>query len=561
MATAALLRDPRAVKLSNQLRAQAAALAARGMTSIAPQYIDEVADLLVSQGIGDLREITGSTTVEYGPNPAQLSMIGTEGESQIVYGNYPITRLFVRGDEWPITIGERATWYHDGRGDSFPMGMTNDGRFYVVVQWLEPPGAPLVLLIPFIERDTWRNLAIVAGFILPWTGLPALIGQAVLGAELAASYPLLANAVGTAATRTVLTGGDVESAVRGAAAGLVGAEFGEFAEAAVDSAAIGAAASAATTAVLQGDDPRQAALQAFVTKGATSMLGQSDFEPPEPPEFDPDEYLYLPPGTDFTMPVELGDITIDDLGLSVDLDDILGSIETPEALTIPVDSILPDDQGNLFAVDGHFLELSPEQYLASIWADDQGNIRAPDNNVLMPADEVIKYLETPAELAQALQSKIEPLQGLAVGSLELPNIPTLRPATLPPPASQTKTPIIDWAKTADQLLKTAVSIGGSIKAIATGNYRPAYPTSPFGTVRNTPVGVPVRQADGSTVVNNGNGTQTVRYADGRVMTVPSTFTSTGPAGNYGGSLIPGVPNTALLIGGGLVIAALLLSRR
>jgi hypothetical protein len=62
-------------------------------------------------------------------------------------------------------------------------------------------------------------------------------------------------------------------------------------------------------------------------------------------------------------------------------------------------------------------------------------------------------------------------------------------------------------------------------------------------------------------VNNGNGTQTVRYPDGRVVTMPTTYTSTGMAGNYGQTLIPGVPNTALLIGGGLVIAALLLSRR
>ena len=82
----------------------------------------------------------------------------------------------------------------------------------------------------------------------------------------------------------------------------------------------------------------------------------------------------------------------------------------------------------------------------------------------------------------------------------------------------------------------------------------------FGTAR-PPVGVPVRRPDGSTVVNNGNGTQTVRYADGRVQTMPATYTSGGLGANYGASLIPGVPNTALFIGGGLLLAAVLFARR
>lgn len=550
MATAALLRDPRAVKLSNQLRGQANALAQRNITSIPPAYIDEVADLMVSVGIDDLKSITGATTVEYGPNPAQLSMIGTEGESQIVYGDFPVTRLFVRGVEWPITIGERAAWNHDGSMDAFPLGVTYDEKFYVVVKWLEPPGAPLVLLVPYIRRNPWRGVVFIAGFIATAAGLPAMIGQAVLGAEVAAAYPALSNAIGTVATRTVLTGGDVEKAVKSAATGFAGAEFGDFVGTAVDSGAIGVAAGAATSAALQGGDPRKAVLQSLVSQGIKTVS--------DPTEYDPQQYLYTEPGDDITTVMTEGEISLDDLGLSLDLDSILGNLEFPDALTLPADAIIPDDLGTLYSVDGHVVEMSQEGYIASLYPDEAGNIRSFDNRILMTGDESIKYLEQPAELAAELRRRIEPLQGeTSIPPLQVPN---LRPATIPPPAAQTKTPLIDWAKGTDQLLKVAVSIGGSIKSIANGTFRPQYPVSPYGTAR-PPVGVPVRQADGSTVVNNGNGTQTVRYADGRVVTMPSTYASAGAAGNYGQSMIPGVPNTALLIGGGLVLAALLLSRR
>lgn len=547
MATAALLRDPRAVKLSNQLRGQAAALAKRNITTLNPDYIDRVADSMVSLGWLDL---TGIKATKEPATGQRKVYVGTEGE------------FYIEDVEF-----ERLAWTYNGApmfalqspdpeidplaafGDAVPV--YEDDDFRVLIEWLDPPGAPIVYMRRVYRANIWRGVAFVAGFAAMAAGLPQIIGQAVLGAEVAAAYPAASNAIGQVATRTVLTGGDVESAVRSAATGLVGVEFGGFVGEAVDSAAIGAAAGAATAAALQGGDARNAAIQALISQGVKSV---SDFDPTE---YDPGDYVYLP-GDDFAPTVMLeGEITLDDLGLSFDLDEVLANLELPEALTLPLDAIIPDDDGNLFGVDGFYVELSDRGYIGAIYPDEQGNIRAPDNNILMPADEVIKYLESPAELAEQLRVRIEPLQGEPIAPLTAPN---LRPINIPPPAGQTRTPVIDWAKQADALLKVAVSIGGSIKAISNGTFRPQYGTSPYGTVR-PPIGVPVRQGDGSTVVNNGNGTQTVRYPDGRVVTMPTTYTSTGIAGNYGQTLIPGVPNTALLIGGGLVIAALLLSRR
>lgn len=557
MATAALLRDPRAVRLSNQLRGQAAALAERGITTIPAAYVDEVADQMIAAGIDDLRGISATTAVEYGPNPSQLSMIGTEGEPFIQYGDYPVTRLFVNNVEWPITSGEKAVWNHDGTMDPFPVGVTYDGKYYVVIKWIDPPGAPLVLLVPFTRRNPWRGVAFIAGFVATAIGLPAIIGEAVLGAEIAAAYPAAANAIGTVATRTVLTGGDVESAVRSAATGFVGAEFGDVVTSAVDSEAIGAAAGAATAAALSGGDARTAALRAAISKGVNVGEIFSD---------------NTDAGTvvDTLPPVYYGEswwrdgftkdaISLEDLGLSIDLDSVLVNLENPDALTIPAGAVIPDESGVLYTTDGRFAEMTADAYTNGIYVDESANIRAPDNTVLLTGEESIKYLGDPEGLANALRTKIEPLQNQV---LTTPiDAPAYRPASLPTPAGQTRVPVFSWADQADKLLKTAVSIGASIKAISSGTFRPPYATSPYGTARPQVPGVPVRQPDGSVVVNNGNGTQTVRYPDGRVQTIPSAYSSMGAAGNYGASLIPGVSNTALLIGGGLVLAALLISRR
>lgn len=559
MATAALLRDPRAVRLSNQLRGQAAALAQRGITSVPAAYIDEVADKMIAAGWTDLREIEAEKTVleavQPFPKPGQA---GAEGEVENLLAPYDFWRWTVNG----ATMFETpypGYWF----GDTLPLLHTDDGQFTAYVQWIDPPGAPVVMLRRKTGRrglDILRGVKIVGGFLVVAAGLPPIIGEAVLGAELAAAYPAAANAIGTVATRTVLTGGDVESAVRSAATSFAGAEFGDLTAQAVDSAAIGAAAGAAASAALAGGDPRAAAVQAFLRQGAKV----SDLFPGDPTEYDPSEYLYLPGDDATSLPggdsIDLGDLSLDDLGLSIDLDSILGNLENPEALTVPADALIPDDSGVIYTVDGHFAELTADAYIDGIYPDEGGNIRAPDNQILLTSEEiVIKRLETPAELADAIRAKIEPLQGST--TIAPLNVPSLRPLNLPMPAGQSRVPVFSWADQADKLLKTAVSIGGSIKAIANGTFRPPYPTSPYGTARPPVVGVPVRQPDGSTVVNNGNGTSTIRYADGRVQTIPSAYTSTGAAGNYGQTLIPGVPNTALLIGGGLVVAALLLSRR
>jgi hypothetical protein len=552
VATAALFQpDPRVVRVADQIRSQQRVLAPRGLV-IDDFSIDDMARQFVRVfGTDDLRNLDAT--------PVAMVFYGEESRLEVVPADQAQGyALHLKGSE-PLSAPTIA--WGDAKGNRSEFEWNGGTRKVYNIHWNPQIGAPIFFLTDYQATPWWKPFVPMIGFALAFTGIGAAIGQAVLGAQTAAAYPALANAIGQVSIRTVLTGGDVEGALKSAATGFVGGEFGDLVGTALDSDVIGIAASAATEAALQGEDARKAVLTSLVTKGGTIVSELF----PDPTEFDPSGYVYLPgygddgppiPGLDYRF-VSGGEITLDDLGLSFDLDEVLANLEMPDALTLPLDAIIPDDDGNLFGVDGFYVELSDRGYIGAIYPDEQGNIRAPDNNILMPADEVIKYLESPAELAEQLRVRIEPLQGEPIAPLTAPN---LRPINIPPPAGQTRTPVIDWAKQADALLKVAVSIGGSIKAIANGTFRPQYGTSPYGTVRPQ-IGVPVRQRDGSTVVNNGNGTQTVRYPDGRVVTMPTTYTSTGMAGNYGQTLIPGVPNTALLIGGGLVIAALLLSRR
>lgn len=80
------------------------------------------------------------------------------------------------------------------------------------------------------------------------------IGTSIIGGEAAASYPLLAQAIGQVAVTTTVNGGDVEAAVTRAAPNLIANYVGGNVAAQVDSAIIGRAASAATAAAIRGDD-------------------------------------------------------------------------------------------------------------------------------------------------------------------------------------------------------------------------------------------------------------------------------------------------------------------
>lgn len=254
-------------------------------------------------------------------------------------------------------------------------------------------------------------------------------------------------------------------------------------------------------------------------------------------------------------------VTLEDIGVdasTVDTSAILAD-NTDELIEVQIDpsSLFPDAYGNLFLASGEFVFMSPEAFVDSIYIDAEGNIRAPNNVILIPSDEALNATadQLSAEIARQMDAgadKVETSQPA----------PPSRPAAIPPAASQTKWPsITDTTKMLDAIGKLSAQLKSTANAIKTGTYRPpAGSVSTTGTPRNTPVGVPVTLPDGRVVVNNGNGTQTIRNPDGTTTTTVASNYS-GASGAAGGGLLPGVSNQALLIGGAVLLGAVLLTRR
>ena len=370
-------------------------------------------------------------------------------------------------------------------------------------------------------------LAAVAAFY----GLPLIVGESILGAVgIAVETSAISTTIGNVAINTVLTGGDVGAALAKAAAGAAGGYVGDFAGTGLDSVEMGKIAAASATAAIQGKDPKNAAALSALTLGI-SVMGE-------------DEYIFDDTDT----------ITLEDIGVDLnafDLDAIIAENEfNLESIDLTIDSELPDSAGNVFNGVGEAVEYDLANYWDGIGVNaETGDVVDPYNRILIPGDQAMQMSE--AEIQAELDRAYKESQGQTVASGKTYST---RKADLPPPAAQVKVPgLLDQTTYADKLLKAAVSIGASVKAIANGTFRPAYTMSPYGTARVQAVGVPITQPDGSVIVNNGNGTQTIRYPNGQTKTIGSNYSSTGMFG--------GISSTTLLIGGGVLLAALLLSRR
>lgn len=251
------------------------------------------------------------------------------------------------------------------------------------------------------------------------------------------------------------------------------------------------------------------------------------------------------------------DLTLADIGASViDFDDSIFYDFGLEAT-----DLISDDFGNIFTVTGEAVTLDPEAYVKSIYVDELGNYRDFSNNVLLSQPEADAiFNESGADndaVFAELANRVQSLGGQTFGSMEGS---AARPAGSPAPASQTQVPVIQ--QISDTVLgwfKAVTSYSLAKEQLEkTGRYTPPYQTNPTGTAYSQVPGVPIRRADGSTVVNNGNGTQTIVDVTGQVRTVP---TNLNPQQFAGGQLIAGLSNQTLLIAGGALLAVALLSRR
>ena len=417
---------------------------------------------------------------------------------------------------------------YEGKGGVYyKVKFTNTGLPVFYTQHFETGWkAEIAPFLPFI--------AIVGAAV----GLPLLVGESILGAVgITVESAAISSTIGNVAVNTVLTGGDMGAALAKAAAGAAGAYVGDFAGTGLDSVAMGKIAESAATAAIQGKDPKNAAALSAITLGIS--MG--------------DDYLFFD-DTDTVVFDDTDTISLDDIGVdldSFDLDAIIAENEfNLESIDLTIDSELPDDTGNIFNGVGEAVELNLENYWDGVGVNaETADVVDPYNRVLIPGDQAVQMTE--AEIQAELDRVYRESQGQTVAA---GRSYSTRKADLPPPAAQVKVPtLLDQTTYADKLLKAAVGIGASVKAIANGTFRPSYSMSPYGTARVQAVGVPITQPDGSVIVNNGNGTQTIRYPNGSTKTVGTNYSSSGMFG--------GISSTTLLIGGGVLLAALLLARR
>ena len=417
-----------------------------------------------------------------------------------------------------------------------------------------------------VLKEIALPLLAITSMVFDWSGtLGATIlgmGDAVAGAALAGEIALevgltgtqVAQIVGSSAAGAVTSGGDPIKAIEGAAASFVGAQAGNFVAGAVDSAAAARIASAAVTAAAKGQDIGRAILTSGAGAAAGAITSGSTM----------DDILF--PGETVSIPeygydwqVAPGD-TVGDVVVSLDELGIMGEVVVDDtalaAAGVPINAQLPDDTGTLFNVSGQFTSIPADVYALELYAAVGPNggveILGPDDNVLLTELQV-------ANTTSDADLQTKTLQALSARSgLTQPSgaAPADRPANTTAPADRTAVgSILDISKVAESLTKSLANIFTVIKQVENGTYgrvpSPYGSVSPYGTLRPQVPGVPVRNADGSVTVNNGNGTQTKTLPNGQKITTSTSMTS----GTFGGIS----SNTLLIAGAGL--AALLLLRR
>lgn len=388
-----------------------------------------------------------------------------------------------------------------------------------------------VFVPKFYRRETgWEAfrfgvLFIFSAFALAIPGLGPVISSYVLGTSFVAAYPALASIITQAAFNAVLGGMDIEHAVGRALAGYAGAQAGQFAGGQFDSTLIAKTTAAATTALLTGADVEKAVGMATLQYAGT--LTQSLSTAPAP-NLQPK----LEPAMDF------------------------------DAFT--AEELVPEGFQDLGFDASAF---APDQYLF-------------DNTGVNPDSFVSQQLDTSSFGGDSLYDVtfegsddfVGPPE--AIGDLTTYSGGAL-PANLPPqsPSDMVNDQGWGWDDALSKVTQAALAALQVYKVYQAVGSPPIKSAGPSQTVNRTtgtitttsptgmtstgkpPVGQPVAAADGSLIVNNGNGTYTVIGTDG------SRTTRNYPDAAGTGSMLAGVSNQQLLLYGGLGLGAVFLLMR
>lgn len=407
-------------------------------------------------------------------------------------------------------------------------------------------------------------------------GAAAAIGGAVIGAEMAAAYPALASAVGNAVIGTALSGGDVENAVKGAALSFVGGQVGQYVGSGVSSLTnvdlMGKVAGNVAATAVKGGNLVMGAITPLASEGASYAVDfVSDAFNSQPAIETP---VSLPPVTyqapSFAIP-----------GGSMDENyfDVVNSFDGESGASY-LDFDWESDALN-------FGDVETGEYFAATGGGGfiPGGFDTPSHGVYTDPDFVDHMTFDPN--ASGIWTPV----GVDVGDLpSVSDVPVFDfgqygagPVTgntgIVPPGPTGNFPSgggsggTDWAAAAVKLGTLAVQVwqaqgrqpvrtvsttqtrlpDGSVQTISKDGT--VITQSPTGQITRSqiPPGAPVQFPDGSTVMNNGNGTYSVMTSNGQVRT--GQYGASGGLSNFMSG------NTPLYIGGALLAVMFLRGRR
>lgn len=381
----------------------------------------------------------------------------------------------------------------------------------------------------------------IAFVALPIAGVSigASLGSALLGAEFAASYPLVSAAIGNAAISTAFNGGDIASAAKSAAVGAVSSGVGAFAGKQIsvitESPFFGAVTNAATRAAIAGGDIKQAVAYSLASQGAHALnLGETvDIIQSLPPEgIDPIDFSKMPPGplppTPIPEPIDFYGGAGEGVGTELNFNGGFGFDPLPANSGFNFDPLIIDNSTPA-VVSGW----EGQGGFGFGFGFEPGTPGFSLDPIITPA------VVTPATTLPANSPAFNPLQvvqGITTAALSgLQLVAAFRALNNP------------------QLQTTARRVlpNGTVSVVGNNGVIQTRTAAGIVTTSRPPVGIPQATLDGSFVVNNGDDTYTIVKPNGQSQTLPY-------ARNTGGSArgISSIPPSLLLIGGALVVYAI-----
>lgn len=410
--------------------------------------------------------------------------------------NYGFLGTPDRADSTPILendlqLGYKIAWSAVGHGNvSYIVKRSPIAGLQIVPVWASSS-----------DLDDIRQFALTAASLALSVVMPAAginigvsLGASIVGPTFAAAYPGVTAALGNIAISTAMNGGDVGAAVAGAALAYGSGLVGNTARAYTGSVLAGRVAATATSALVSGRDVEGAIAQTVITygiQGGAMSLFDWIGNWGDAPASGGGDFTFNPDGS-YTPPIGYIDpITGNPLNPSIfDNPDWGDWWENPNFgwdFGFNFDPLVTYQPGTL------------QPSLPPAWTPTGAN---PPPSPALPAPSPASA-PSPVAAPSAPPGTFNPVALVqtvtqtAMAALAL--VRAYRDAMNPRPVTQART----------------VSANGSVTATTSNGMIQTRGPSGGVTTQLPPPGVPHATVDGNLIVNNGDGTYTVIYPDGR----------------------------------------------